>query len=440
MAEKQVKKTKRRRLDLNDVYEVERIVDHAPIENSRNKYLYFIKWKGWHQSHNTWEPLDNLNCDNKLNEYLSKLIVAPSDEKKIEEIKMSMMTLEEGYIKNLLSENKIDGKIQIPEVNRSLIKTILYFLASMPEEEWDLALRDKLKSLIDLEVLSDLRTTQLESLQLWEKKMNDICSSKFPLKVENDVDLEGAPPKFIYITENVSAEGIVIPSDPLVGCDCGLWCKGTSSKCCSSSANSVYAYSKGKLRIDPGMPIYECNKRCSCGPECANRMIQHGRSKRLSIFRTRNQCGWGLKARDRISKGTFITQYVGEIITNEEAEQRGMRYDADGRTYLFDLDFNGEENAYTIDATMYGNESHFINHSCEPNTAIYAAFINCLDPNLPLLAIFAVRDIMAGEEITFDYSSQQNGKSISAEDNEGKVFENYLCKCGSANCRKYLFT
>lgn len=127
MAEKQVKKTKRRRLDLNDVYEVERIVDHAPIENSRNKYLYFIKWKGWHQSHNTWEPLDNLNCDNKLNEYLSKLIVAPSDEKKIEEIKMSMMTLEEGYIKNLLSENKIDGKIQVK------IFLLIYFSTSVFE-------------------------------------------------------------------------------------------------------------------------------------------------------------------------------------------------------------------------------------------------------------------------------------------------------------------
>ena len=39
--------------------------------------------------------------------------------------------------------------------------------------------------------------------------------------------------------------------------------------------------------------------------------------------------------------------------------------DEEGRTYLFDLDFNsGANNPYTIDAAFYGNVSHFINHSC----------------------------------------------------------------------------
>ena len=37
--------------------------------------------------------------------------------------------------------------------------------------------------------------------------------------------------------------------------------------------------------------------------------------------------------------------------------------DAEGRTYLFDLDFNmGSNNPYTVDAAFYGNVSHFINH------------------------------------------------------------------------------
>ena len=110
-------KSKRSRLDFNDVYEVEKIVDHSPLENAANKYLYFIKWKGWHQCHNTWEPLENLNCDNKLHEYLSQLVAATKeenhDEKKINEIKMSMMNLEEGYVELLLSKNKIDGKIKV---------------------------------------------------------------------------------------------------------------------------------------------------------------------------------------------------------------------------------------------------------------------------------------------------------------------------------------
>jgi SET domain-containing protein len=53
-------------------------------------------------------------------------------------------------------------------------------------------------------------------------------------------------------------------------------------------------------------------------------------------------------------------------------------YDSTGLTYLFDLDFNEDSNPYTIDACRYGNIAHFINHSCDPNLAIYNVWINCL--------------------------------------------------------------
>ena len=45
----------------------------------------------------------------------------------------------------------------------------------------------------------------------------------------------------------------------------------------------------------------------------------------------------------------FVVSYAGEVITSEEAERRGKAYDAVGRTYLFDLDFNlGDDNPYTV--------------------------------------------------------------------------------------------
>jgi SET domain-containing protein len=47
---------------------------------------------------------------------------------------------------------------------------------------------------------------------------------------------------------------------------------------------------------------------------------------------------------------------------------------------------------------------HFINHACDPNCGIYAVWINCLDLNIPCLALFSLRDISINEEITFDYS------------------------------------
>lgn len=66
---------------------------------------------------------------------------------------------------------------------------------------------------------------------------------------------------------------------------------------------------------------------------------------------------------EMIEKHQLVTEYVGEAITQEEAEERGKIYDSCGQTYLFDLDFNDGECLYTLDAKKYGNISHFINHS-----------------------------------------------------------------------------
>lgn len=124
-----------------------------------------------------------------------------------------------------------------------------------------------------------------------------------------------------------------------------------------------------------------------------------------------------MKALQNIKKGSFVADYVGEVISNEEAEERGKKYDAEGRTYLFDLDFNSDkdhENMYTVDAMYFGNVAHFINHSCDPNLSIFNVWIDCLDPELPRLCLFARRDIAKGEQITFDYrqeSTQNYGKN-----------------------------
>jgi histone-lysine N-methyltransferase EZH2 len=47
--------------------------------------------------------------------------------------------------------------------------------------------------------------------------------------------------------------------------------------------------------------------------------------------------GWGLFAHQSIKPRDFVTEYVGEIISHEEAERRGRIYDARACSYLFDL-------------------------------------------------------------------------------------------------------
>ena len=118
---------------------------------------------------------------------------------------------------------------------------------------------------------------------------------------------------FIYINDYIAGEGVDLSAVPVVGCEC-TDCLRQKSSCCGRNAGSDFAYySKKGVRLPRGMPIWECNDRCRCGPECANRVVQHGRKHRVCIFRTANGRGWGVKAMQKIKKGSFVMEYVGEV-------------------------------------------------------------------------------------------------------------------------------
>ena len=105
----------------------------------------------------------------------------------------------------------------------------------------------------------------------------------------------------------------MLEKNAVVGCECKD-CVKEKSSCCGRNAGSDFAYySKRGIRLPPGMPIYECNDQCQCGPECSNRVVQKGRKHRVCIFRTANGRGWGVKAMQKIKKGSFIMEYVGEV-------------------------------------------------------------------------------------------------------------------------------
>jgi len=286
----------------------------------------------------------------------------------------------------------------------------------------------------------------------WEQSINKICAADPVIAVENFVDTEGPPKGFTYIRQSVTskqAESLINFDDSfLVPCECSRGMCTKRSCLCPQNSNGSFAYDKLKrILLEPGSPVYECNKLCKCGDECTNRVIQKGLNARVCIFRTANGRGWGLKAREFIKKGRFVVEYVGEIITNEEAEERGKRYDAIQQTYLFDLDFNDRDApVFTIDAFKYGNVSHFINHSCDPNLHVYSVWVDTLDPRLPRIGLFAKRDIHRSEELTFDYmnvgmdniiSSPTTGVSGLSSPTTGG--QGGLCACGTAKCRKFMF-
>ena len=76
----------------------------------------------------------------------------------------------------------------------------------------------------------------------------------------------------------------------------------------------------------------------------------------------------------------------------------------------------------------YDNLPRYINHSCDANLALHIVRVETFSP--PKVALVAVRDIKAGEELTFDYGTEN---STSRVDDARKE-----CLCGSEKCRKFM--
>ncbi|KAG8310178.1 hypothetical protein J6590_068864 [Homalodisca vitripennis] len=395
------------------VYEVEHVLDHKV---DKKEHLYLVKWKDWSHDSNTWEPSAHLEgCLDSLFSFLEGMTnKIDYSEQTFLNLKQQLYKFDKKDLHGALQKYVNPKGITIPPPDLDKINKRIKIVSRWPSESRDPNVIEILRKDVLVAHLHDKRQMQLDALKEWEDEMNSIIGSSksSPISVVNNVDLEGPPEHFIYINDYLPGERVNIPEDPPFGCDCKPMCSRFKKKCCSIATGSAFAYdNNGRVKVPHGTPIYECNKRCKCGVECVNRVVQKGRMVKLCIFRTSTGCGWGVKALETIPKGTFVSEYVGEVITFDEAERRGKKYDKEGQTYLFDLDFN-DTNAYpfTVDAAIYGNVSHFVNHSCHPNMTVYAVWADCLDPNLPKLALFANREIKQGEEISFDYLNQSKTK------------------------------
>ncbi|KAG7894637.1 hypothetical protein KL908_002009 [Ogataea polymorpha] len=130
---------------------------------------------------------------------------------------------------------------------------------------------------------------------------------------------------------------------------------------------------------------------------------------------------WGLYALEPIAAKEMIIEYVGERIRQQVAEVREKKYlrSGIGSSYLFRIDENT-----VIDASKKGGIARFINHCCVPSCTAKIIKVE----GKKRIVIYALRDIAANEELTYDYKFER----------ETNDEERIPCLCGAPGCKGYL--
>ncbi|KAH8306400.1 hypothetical protein KR018_010414 [Drosophila ironensis] len=164
------------------------------------------------------------------------------------------------------------------------------------------------------------------------------------------------------------------------------------------------------------MLFNECDPAfCRSGPRCENQMFELRKSPRLEV-NYMNTRGFGLVCREDIAEGTFVIEYVGEVINHAEFQERLVQKQRNRDENYY---FLGVEKDFIIDAGPKGNLARFMNHSCDPNCETQKWTVR----GVHRVGIFAIKDIPANTELTFNYlwdDLMNDSKKV--------------CFCGAARC------
>lgn len=127
------------------------------------------------------------------------------------------------------------------------------------------------------------------------------------------------------------------------------------------------------------------------------------------IFKPSLIHGIGGFVRTDLKAGTRVVEYVGKRITKQESIECCRQ----GNEYVFRLDEETD-----LDGSVDWNPARYLNHSCGPNCE--AELIE------GHIWIVALRDLRAGEEVTFDY-----GYDL-------EEYRKHPCHCGAPQCAGFI--
>lgn len=127
-------------------------------------------------------------------------------------------------------------------------------------------------------------------------------------------------------------------------------------------------------------------------------------STKCDVRETIDRGGHTVVARDAISKGELIVVWSGKLVDRKELEA----LPATVKRYSLQV----EDDHYLVSLSDC-EPADYVNHSCSPNAGLCGQ-----------IALVAMRDIAAGEEVTYDYAMS-----------DGSAYDEFDCGCSSADCR-----
>lgn len=133
--------------------------------------------------------------------------------------------------------------------------------------------------------------------------------------------------------------------------------------------------------------------------------------------------GSGVFATADIAAGERIIRYRGALRTHDEVDEEYGGQEENGHTFLFTLNDD-----YVIDGNYNSNVARWINHSCDPNCEAVVEEDDKGRRDKDKVFIEAIRDIAAGEELTYNYGI------VLEERHTPRLKKLWACHCGADNC------
>ncbi|XP_077465484.1 histone-lysine N-methyltransferase, H3 lysine-36 specific-like [Stigmatopora argus] len=239
------------------------------------------------------------------------------------------------------------------------------------------------------------------------ERFKELQAEKEMKQLQEDRKIHKKPPPYKHVKVNKPVGKVqIITADLSEVPRCN--CKASDENPCGVDSECINR-----------MLLYECHPQvCAAGERCQNQTFTKRQYTVVEIFRTLSR-GWGLRSETDVKKGAFVSEYVGELIDEEECRAR-IRHAQEKdifNFYMLTLDKDR-----IIDAGPKGNQARFMNHSCQPNCETQKWTVN----GDTRVGLFALQDIPKGVELTFNYNLECLGNGKTA------------CKCGAPNCSGFL--